>query len=150
MRDDILAILVKELKELDPEIDNPQDVALESGVSDIKLAQTGPPIILVTSGIDHPATGSTGNHEIWLFRRIGSHAVLLLRGGGAMYEPASKTFHHGMLDFKTYGKLGGGEGATDVFRFDGKKYRSMYCYQVTWEHEVEKDGVHEPCTAQKK
>ena len=149
MRDDILAVLVKELKDLDPEISNPQDVALESGVSDIKLARTGPPVLLVTSGSDHPATGATGNHEIWLFRRIGNHAVLLLRSGGAMYGPASKTYHFGMLDFKAYGKMGSGEGSTEVFRFEGKRYRSIYCYQVTWENNgvKEVDGPHEPCAA---
>ena len=149
MRDDILAVLVKELKDLDPEIDNPRDVALQSGVSNIKLAQSGPPVILVISGPNHPATGVTGNHEIWLFRRIGDHAVLLLRSGGAMYGPASKTYHVGMLDFKAYGKMGGGEGSTEVYRFDGKQYRSIYCYHVTWENNgvKEVDGPHKPCNA---
>jgi len=145
MRDDIVAVLVKYFKDSGIEISNPKELALESGVVDMILARRGPPGIWVESGRGAPGTGATGNHAIWLFQRIGDHAVLLLQTEAAMSGPVAKTFHHGMMDFEAYERMGALGGQTEVYRFDGKQYTSMYCYEVSWEQNGQKHGPHEPC-----
>ncbi len=92
--------------------------------------------------------GGMGNKDIWLFQQIGKHAVPILRdASGSMYL-ALKSVHHGMRDFITFWNLGGGTGANEVFQFDGKRYRSAYCYDTMalgTDTKPEKDGPHHPC-----
>jgi hypothetical protein len=147
VRNDILMVIEKELKDLDPEVAEPRKLALTSWVSCLELARSGPPAILVTSGPDHPATGATGNHELWLFRKVGSNAELILRDGGATYGPTSMTYHNGMRDFKTWGTMGGGQGGGEVFRFDGRRYLPLYCYKTSTIDGKLNEGAPEPCNA---
>jgi hypothetical protein len=93
--------------------------------------------------------GAMGNKDIWIFQQNASRAVLILGGtGGSMYSRL-RSVHHGMRDFITFWNLGGGTGENEVFEFDGKRYRSAYCYDTSLgsDTEPEKDGPHHPCNS---
>ena len=105
--------------------------------------KTRPQQIVVWRG-----TGGMGNKDIWMFQQIGNRAVLILEGGGGSMYGTLKSVHHGMHDFITFWNLGGGTGGNKVFEFDGRRYRSAYCFDTIalgTDTEPEKDGPHYSC-----
>lgn len=108
----------------------------------LSTSTKSPPQIVAWRG-----TGGMGNKDIWIFQQTGNRAVLILQdAGGSMYSTL-RTVHHGLRDFITFWNLGGGTGGNEVFEFDGKQYRSAYCYDTSLgsDTEPEKDGPHHPC-----
>jgi hypothetical protein len=121
-------------------------IALSSWVSQLQLALTGPPVIEIDGGPDDYNNGATGNGEIWLFRRVGNHAVLIFSGGGFNLKPESKTYHNGMLDLQTAWNMSCCSGGIEVYRFDGHQYKPAYCYDYeTDEDDNIKFGPHKKC-----
>jgi hypothetical protein len=105
-------------------------------------ADTGKPQVIIA----FRGEGGMGNKELWVFEQTAGHAALILAAEGSMYDTLGDV-HHGMHDFTTFWNLGGGEGESHVYEFDGKQYHSAYCYDTTIgsEDSPEKDGPHHPC-----
>jgi hypothetical protein len=147
VRNDIVAAIAEGFQDQPKEFPSGEKIALGSWVSFVRLSQTGPAAILISSGPDDPFNGATGNDEIWLFRRVGDRAVLILRGGG--YDPSSVRgpYHYGMLDFQTSWNMGCCGGSTKVYRFDGIRYKAAYCYSYAEDEKSgTKYGPHEKCS----
>lgn len=110
----------------------------------LSISKTQSPQIVAWRG-----DGGMGNKDIWMFQQTGNRAVAILQdAGGSMYGTLNSV-HHGMRDFITFWNLGGGAGGNEVFEFDGRRYRSAYCYETIalgTDTEPEKDGPHHPCT----
>lgn len=89
------------------------------------------------------------NGLFYVFHLTGNRAVSILeRAEGSMYGNL-RSIHYGMHDFTTFYGLGGESGFTDVFEFDGKRYRSAYCYdtQLGSGTELAKNGPHRTCNS---
>jgi hypothetical protein len=142
VRDEICAVAMKAFDY--PDVGVVRKIVLDSSVSYLKLARDGSSAILVEA--DGPdALGATGNGPIWIFERVGNHAILLLDGFHSMFA-VNHVFHHGMRDFQTFMKAGGSNGFNEVYEFDGIRYRPMYCYKSTLEDNGNwKDGPPQPC-----
>ena len=136
LRSDIVAAIARDFADQARGEPSGRAVALGSWVSFPRLSQTGAPAILVSSGPDDPNNGATGNGEVWLFRRVGNHAVLILKGGGYSAAATGKTFHKGMLDFKTAWNLSCCSGSYEVYRYDGARYKPAYCF----DYDTDEDG----------
>jgi hypothetical protein len=135
VKSDIVKIVASHFQDM-PDSPSGHTIALSSWVSTMQLARTGPPAIVVSGGPDDYDNGATGNGDIWLFRRVGNHAVLILSGGGFDFKPASKTYHNGMLDLQTAWNMSCCSGGIEVYRFDGHRYKPAYCYG----YETDEDG----------
>jgi len=146
VRSDIVATIAKGFSDEPKGFPSGQRIALSSWVSLVRLSQTGPAAILITSGPDDPDNGATGNGDFWLFRRIGNHAVFMLKGGGFSASPRRGAYHNGMLDLQTAWNMSCCEGAIEVYRFDGVRYKAAYCYSYTVdEGDNMKSGPHGKC-----
>jgi len=122
------------------------DFSLTSLVSFPKLTPSGKGTILVTGGPDDPANGATGNGDIWLFRRVGNHAVLILKGGGSGYGPTGAAYHNGMHDFQTAWNMSCCNGGVEVYRYNGQRYKPAYCYSYETDDDGNmKEGPHGRC-----
>jgi hypothetical protein len=145
VKNDIVTAIANHFQDM-PDEPSGRTIALSSWVSRLQLAPTGPAAIVVTGGPDDYDNGATGNGDIWLFRQVGNHAVLVLTGGGFSYRPASKTYHNGMLDIQTAWNMSCCEGGIEVYRFDGHQYKPAYCYGYTSDEDGNmKFGPHERC-----
>jgi len=146
VRNDIVTAIAKGFSDQPKEFPSGKRIALTSWVSFVRLSQTGPAVILITSGPDDPGNGATGNGEFWLFRRVGDHAVLIFRGGGFSALPRRSVYHNGMLDLQAAWNMSCCEGAIEVYRFDGVRYRPAYCYSYTVDEDGNmKSGPHGKC-----
>ena len=122
------------------------DYALTSWVSFPQLTPNGKGTILVTAGPDDPDTGATGNGDLWLFRQVGNHAVLILKGGGSGYGPTGAAYHNGMHDFQTAWNMSCCSGGVEVYRYDGQRYKPAYCYSYETDDDGNmKEGPHGRC-----
>jgi hypothetical protein len=130
VKKDIVAAIAGQFTALPGEPDG-RTIALGSWVSRLRLSETGPSAIVVHGGPDDYNNGATGNDDIWLFRQIGDHAVLIFSGGGFGLRPASKTRHHGLPDLQTAWNMSCCEGGIEVYRFDGHSYKPTYCFSYT-------------------
>ena len=128
VRNDIVAAIAKDFVEQPKEFPAGGKIALSSRVSFIQLTPVGKKAIVVTGGPDDPDNGATGNGDIWLFRRMGNRAVLILRGGGFGFRATGKIYHNGMLDIQTAWNMSCCDGGIEVYRFDGKRYEGAYCF----------------------
>jgi hypothetical protein len=135
MRNDIVRAIARDFADEPKGSLTGRDIALTSWVSFVPLSRTGARAILISSGADDPNNGATGNGEFWLFRRVGAHAVLILKTGGFEAVPVRGIYHNGMLDFRTAWNLSCCEGSVAVYRFDGIRYRSAYCSSYTSDQE---------------
>jgi len=145
VKSDIVAAIAKRFEKL-PGEPSGRTIALSSWVSSLRLAPSGPPAIVVTGGPDDYANGATGNGDIWLFRRVGNHAVLVLTGGGFNYKALPKTYHNGMLDIQTAWNMSCCEGGVEVYRFNGTRYQPAYCYSYTTDEDGNMtEGAHGAC-----
>jgi hypothetical protein len=137
VKSDMVAAIAKQFQDDMPGEPTGSTIALSSWVSTMQLARTGPPAIVVTGGPDDYNNGATGNGDIWLFRRVGNHAVLIFTGGGFSVSPESKTvYHSGMLDIHTAWNMSCCSGGIEVYRFDGHRYKPTYCY----DYEINEEG----------
>jgi hypothetical protein len=71
-----------------------------------------------------------GNKDIWIFRQVGDHAATLMDDADGSMFVTERPVRYGMHDLGMFLNGGGGTGRTEVFQFDGKKYRSAYCYEI--------------------
>jgi len=138
VRHDIVAAIAKDFADEPKEFPSGRTIALGSWVSFVQLSRTGPKAILVQGGPQDPDNGATGNADMWLFRRSGDHAVLILRGGGYSFGPAEgrRTYHNGMIDVQTAWNMSCCSGDVEVYRYNGTRYRPAYCHS----YEIDDDG----------
>jgi hypothetical protein len=135
VKNDIVAIVAGHFQDM-PGSPSGRTIALSSWVSTIQLSRSGPAAIEIDGGPDDYNNGATGNGEIWIFRRIGNHAFLILSGGGFNLHPVAKAYHNGLLDLQTAWNMSCCNGGIEVYRFDGHRYRPAYCY----DYETDDDG----------
>lgn len=150
IKNDIVTVLAKDVakdfKKPFPGLPKPSDIALSSCIDFPNLAQNGR-VILVNPGPDYPfIVGSAGYEAFWLFRQVGSHAVLILKGvnfDGTEF----REFHNGMIDVQTSGQdtPQSPKGWVVVYRFTGKRYLPLYCYDTMEDDKGEHDGPKQPC-----
>lgn len=146
VRNDIVAAIAKDFSDQPKDVASGSKIALGSWVSFVQLSLTGAPAILITAGPDDPYNGATGNGDLWLFRRIGNRAVLVLKGGGAGFTRLRGTYHNGMLDVQTAWNMSCCSGGVEVYRFDGVRYKPSYCYSYATDEDGNmKDGPHGRC-----
>lgn len=95
--------------------------------------------------------GGSANASHYVFRLTANRALLILGDAEGSMFGRLRSVHHGMYDFITFYNLGGGEGTSQVFEFDGSRYRSAYCYDTTLarDTEPERHGPHHPCNTQR-
>jgi hypothetical protein len=124
MKQEIVAVIVKELQQDDSDMDNPSEVALNCEVRKLELTRHGPDTTYVTNGPGYPDTG--GADELWLFNRAGDHVVLIFHTYVSWGFLVAASYHHGMNDLEFPWHLGGGRGSKKVYRFDGKQYHCAY------------------------
>jgi hypothetical protein len=143
---DIVAVITKDLLEnFGPVLsDSPnlRDTVLSSCTSFPKLAASGR-VILVTPGPAYPVLGGAAamsNQDIWLFRQLGDHAVLIFRSFGQIFGPVPNSYHNGMLDFEfSFTEPHSDPQSLETYRFDGKRYVFHDCY-------IEDSGPERPCS----
>jgi len=104
-----------------------QQLALESRA---QILDVGFSIILVKAGPGNPTSGATGNGSVWIFKRVGNHAVLILSGFGSMVSVRSES-HHGVHDISIYANSSCCEGGVEIYAYNGVKYAPRLCYAVT-------------------
>ena len=135
VRNDIVAAIAKDFPDQPKEFPSGEQIAMSSWVRFVRLSQTGPAAILISSGPDDPDNGATGNGDFLLFRRHGNRAVIILKGGGFSATPRPGAYHNGMLDIQTAWNMSCCEGGIEVYRFNGVRYKPAYCYSYTEEDE---------------
>ncbi len=147
VRADIVASVARYFTGQSKEEPSGRAIAMDSSVEPIRLSRTGPPSLIVTGGSLDPNNGATGNADQWLFRRVGNHAVLILKGGGFSLGKRGTTYHNGMLDVQTAWNMSCCDGGIEVYRFDGVRYRPAYCMSYTLDEDNNfKEGPRGRCS----
>ena len=150
VKNDIVTVVanavIKEFGKFLTDSPTPQDIALSSCTSFPKFAQTGR-VILLTQGHDYPKAAGSPCEDFWLFRQVGGQAHLILTSG-CLQGPASRSYHHGMLDVQISAQdtAHSDSGYVVVFRFNGRRYLPLYCYDTDiGKNGDELDGPKQPC-----